>query len=104
MKNITVSVDDDVYRRARVRAAGEGTSVSAVVKSALQHYTSEGTVAEARALALDALFDQIDTRLGEAKAPFDLEPGWRDRMYDERFENSILGRADAAREDAARGT
>lgn len=30
-KNITVSVPDDVYRAARVRAAERGTSVSALV-------------------------------------------------------------------------
>jgi plasmid stability protein len=31
MKNITVSVPEDVYRSARVRAAEEGSSVSALV-------------------------------------------------------------------------
>lgn len=31
MKNITVSVPDDVYRRARIRAAEEGRSLSALV-------------------------------------------------------------------------
>lgn len=31
MPNITVSVPDDVYRAARVRAAERGTSVSALV-------------------------------------------------------------------------
>jgi plasmid stability protein len=31
MKNITVSVPDEVYRDARVRAAERGTSVSALV-------------------------------------------------------------------------
>ncbi|MBO0808430.1 MAG: hypothetical protein J2P32_09040 [Actinobacteria bacterium] len=31
MKNITVSVPDEVYREARVRAAERGTSVSALV-------------------------------------------------------------------------
>jgi plasmid stability protein len=32
MKNITVSVDDETYRRARIRAAEQDTSVSALVK------------------------------------------------------------------------
>jgi hypothetical protein len=32
MKNITVSLDDDTYRRARVVAAERDTSVSALVK------------------------------------------------------------------------
>lgn len=31
VKNITVSVPDDVYREARIRAAETGTSVSALV-------------------------------------------------------------------------
>lgn len=35
MKNITVSVDDDTYRMARIRAAERATSVSALVKSYL---------------------------------------------------------------------
>lgn len=35
MKNITVCVPDDVYRRARVRAAQRDTSVSALVRDFL---------------------------------------------------------------------
>ncbi len=35
MKNITVSVPDDVYRAARVRAAENDTSVSAMVAAYL---------------------------------------------------------------------
>ncbi len=31
MKNITVSVPDDIYRAARIRAAERGSSVSALV-------------------------------------------------------------------------
>jgi hypothetical protein len=32
MKNITVSVDDEIYRLARIKAAEQSTSVSALVK------------------------------------------------------------------------
>jgi plasmid stability protein len=32
VKNITVSLDDDTYRRARIRAAEMDTSVSALVR------------------------------------------------------------------------
>ena len=35
MKNITVSVDDETYRRARIAAAEHDTSVSALVKQFL---------------------------------------------------------------------
>ncbi len=41
MKNITVSVDDDTYRRARIKAAEHGTSVSALVKNFLVALSSE---------------------------------------------------------------
>ena len=39
MKNITVSVDDETYRLARVRAAERGTSVSAMVREYLKSLT-----------------------------------------------------------------
>jgi hypothetical protein len=32
MRNITVSVDDEIYRKARIKAAERDTSVSALVK------------------------------------------------------------------------
>jgi plasmid stability protein len=36
MKNVTIALDDETYRAARVRAAELGTSVSALVKNYLQ--------------------------------------------------------------------
>ena len=39
MKNITVSVDEETYRLARIRAAEEGTTVSALVRTYLQGLT-----------------------------------------------------------------
>ena len=41
MKNITVSVDDETYRRARVKAAQADTSVSALVRKFLTDLTVE---------------------------------------------------------------
>jgi plasmid stability protein len=40
VKNITVTVDDETYRRARVKAAERDTSVSAEVKKFLQTYAA----------------------------------------------------------------
>lgn len=40
MKNITVSVDDETYRRARVKAAERDTSVSALVRRFLSELAS----------------------------------------------------------------
>lgn len=39
MKNITVSVPDDVYRAAKVRAAERGMSLSALVSDYLRRLT-----------------------------------------------------------------
>lgn len=43
MKNITVSVPDDVYRTARVRAAERGGSVSALVAEYLRSLSDDGS-------------------------------------------------------------
>ena len=40
MKNITVTVDDETYRRATVKAAEQDTSVSALVKRFLTQIAS----------------------------------------------------------------
>jgi plasmid stability protein len=42
VKNITVSVPDDVYRDARVRAAEQGRSVSALVAEYLASLSDQG--------------------------------------------------------------
>jgi uncharacterized protein YdaU (DUF1376 family) len=42
MKNITVTVDDETYRRARIKAAERDTSVSALVK----HFLAELAIGE----------------------------------------------------------
>ena len=41
MRNITVSVDDDTYRRSRIRAAELETSVSALVRGFLERLVRE---------------------------------------------------------------
>ena len=40
MKNLTVSLDDETYRRARIKAAEANTSVSAVVKRLLTEFAA----------------------------------------------------------------
>lgn len=48
MKNITVSLDDQTYRRARMKAAELDTSVSALVKKYLVELAGEETDFERR--------------------------------------------------------
>lgn len=43
MKNITVSIDDETHRRARIRAAELGTSLSAAVRDFLKVFAGEET-------------------------------------------------------------
>jgi hypothetical protein len=46
MRNITVAIDDDTYKRARVAAAERETSVSALVKAYLEQLASHETESE----------------------------------------------------------
>ena len=42
MKNVTIALDDETHRRARIRAAEMGTSLSALVKDYLTNLGSDG--------------------------------------------------------------
>ncbi|MGR4865336.1 hypothetical protein [Caulobacter sp. LARHSG274] len=46
MKNITVTVDDETYRRARIKAAEKDTSVSALVRQFLTEVAADESRAE----------------------------------------------------------
>lgn len=59
MKNITVSLDDDTYRRARVIAAERDTSVSALVKEFLVRLGSGESQVERLRREERALRDRI---------------------------------------------
>jgi hypothetical protein len=53
MTNLTIKVDDGVLRRARIKAAEEGTSLSAVVGEMLSDYAGPSRASEAIADFLD---------------------------------------------------
>jgi plasmid stability protein len=55
VKNITVSVPEDVYRAARIRAAEEGSSVSALVT----HYLRSLEERDSEFSRLEALQGQV---------------------------------------------
>ncbi len=59
MKNITVSVPDDVYRRARIRAAEEGRSVSALVVEFLNSLSAD----DAEFVRLESLQHQVQAEV-----------------------------------------
>ena len=59
MRNITLSIDEETYRLARIKAAEAGTSVSALVRDYLADLVVEGRVTETRFERLARLQEQM---------------------------------------------
>jgi uncharacterized protein YdaU (DUF1376 family) len=70
-KNITVSLDDDTYRRARMAAAERDTSVSALVKRFLEDLGSAESLTERLKREERALRDRITTFRAAARVSRD---------------------------------
>lgn len=51
--NLTITVDDEVLRRARIRALTQGTSVNAVLRDFLKSYAGSDIETEARTRLAD---------------------------------------------------
>jgi plasmid stability protein len=60
VKNITVSVPDDVYRDARIRAAERGSSVSGLVAQYLRSLSEQSSEFTRREAQQREVQDQID--------------------------------------------
>ena len=75
MKNITVSVSDEVYRAARIRAAERGTSVSALVGDYLRSLSGR----EPEFSRLEALQKRIQGEISRFRASDRLD---RDQLHD----------------------
>lgn len=82
MKNITVSVDDDTYRRARIKAAERDTSVSAMVREFLGKIANDESEFERLRREEIELRKQIKNFRASDNIP-------RDQLYDRK-----LGRGD----------
>ena len=61
MKNITVSIDEEVHRRARIKAAERDSSVSAVVREFLISWTGEETDFDRRRRLQDETLKSIES-------------------------------------------
>lgn len=61
MRNVTVSLPDDVYRRARIRAAEQDTSLSAMVKEFLMKIGNEESDFERRKRLQDEVMASIES-------------------------------------------
>jgi len=60
MQNITVSVDETVHRRARLRAAELNTSLSALVKGFLEELAGDASESEHRRRLQNELLERLD--------------------------------------------
>ena len=78
MKNITVSVPDDVYRAARIAAAERGTSVSALVARYLEELAAAESADDGRSELMRAI-DHIRRSNPGFSAKENLP---RDELYD----------------------
>ncbi len=97
MRNITVSVDDDTYRRSRIRAAELDTSVSALVRTFLRRLVGDagrestaaaretGSTVELRRRELDEVLADFDARGVGLSSRDNLT---RDELYDEATSKS----------------
>jgi hypothetical protein len=61
VKNITVSIPDDVYRRARIKAAELDTSVSALVRDFLMSLGTEESDFERRKRLQDEVLATVES-------------------------------------------
>ncbi|UVO52773.1 hypothetical protein [Sphingomonas sp. SUN039] len=74
MKNITVTVDDDLYRKSRLYAAEHDTTVTALVREAISSFAYGETDAQRRLREEGELYARLDSR--------------RERRVDEGFATS----------------
>lgn len=77
MKNVTVSVPEDTYRQARIRAAQRGTSVSALVAEYLRGLAEDDE--EAQFIRLRALQRRVGRHVDSFSAKDRLT---RDEVHD----------------------
>jgi plasmid stability protein len=82
MKNVTVSLSDEIYHRARVRAAEAGRSLSALVRDYLETLGSTETEFDRFKRMEHELLAELDAKGIGLKASENLT---RDEIYDERF-------------------
>ena len=64
MANLTITVDDEVLKRARVRATEQGTSVNAVLRDYLEQYAGTRSAQEQALSNLLALSGRARSRRG----------------------------------------
>ena len=81
MKNITVSVEDDIYADARRKAAEMNVSLSHLVAEYLRSLSREDALRAERRRLLEEAYQRADARTDQVIA----EPFHRSELYDSDF-------------------
>jgi plasmid stability protein len=66
MTNLTITVDEELLKRARIRAIEQGTSVNAVLRNFLESYSGVQQVREQGIRALLQLSQKAQSRRGSS--------------------------------------
>ena len=75
MANLTITIDDEILKRARLRATEQGTSVNAVVRAYLEQYAGSRSAQEQAVAKLLALSKQATSKRGR-------RAGSRDELHE----------------------
>ncbi len=82
MSNLTLAIDDELLRDARIKALQDGTSVNEICRRAIEQYVGRVAAGEDLAARLRASFARAKLR------PADAPPVWqgREALYGERMD------------------
>ncbi|MDP9122104.1 MAG: hypothetical protein M3O15_12195 [Acidobacteriota bacterium] len=67
MANLTITIDDEILHRARIRALEQHSSVNALLRECLEAYTAAGKTWEDAAEAILGLSRQATSGRGERR-------------------------------------
>ena len=67
MANLTLAVDDQLLRRARLRALEQGTSVNALLREYLESYTGASRARREAVSELLAMSAEAESRRGDRR-------------------------------------
>lgn len=75
MANLTIAIDDDLLKRARIRALEQGSSVNALLREFLESFAGSINIQERSVRALDEIADRARSGSGGRR--------WtRDELYE----------------------
>lgn len=104
MKNVTIALDDETHRNARIRAAEMGTSLSALVKDYLNGLSANNQPVKVRDMTMNFRVEPATAplppmrKLGQLKGKvwmaddFDVWPDSIQKIFDAMYEGAIVPR------------